>query len=64
MKEAAAVAIGRVIGYSHLEWLHDVHEGASAARSGLGAPGRRWWVTGVAGCADPLTSGRTHSGVV
>jgi len=24
MKEAAAVAIGRVIGYSHLEWLHDV----------------------------------------
>jgi uncharacterized SAM-binding protein YcdF (DUF218 family) len=24
MKETAAVAIGRVIGYSHLEWLHDV----------------------------------------
>jgi uncharacterized SAM-binding protein YcdF (DUF218 family) len=24
MKEAAAVAIGRIIGYSHLEWLHDV----------------------------------------
>lgn len=24
MKESAAVAIGRVIGYSHLEWLHDV----------------------------------------
>jgi uncharacterized SAM-binding protein YcdF (DUF218 family) len=24
MKEAGAVAIGRIIGYSHLEWLHDV----------------------------------------
>ena len=24
MKETAAVAIGRIIGYSHLEWLHDV----------------------------------------
>lgn len=24
VKETAAVAIGRVIGYSHLEWLHDV----------------------------------------
>ena len=24
MKESASVAIGRVIGYSHLEWLHDV----------------------------------------
>ena len=24
MKETAAVAVGRIIGYSHLEWLHDV----------------------------------------
>jgi uncharacterized SAM-binding protein YcdF (DUF218 family) len=24
MKETGAVAIGRIIGYSHLEWLHDV----------------------------------------
>lgn len=24
MKETAAVAIGRVIGYSHLEWIHDL----------------------------------------